>query len=127
MLGPLDFRKRAAGLYNADHKEQHKQCVAYGFQRSVYAQNNAPYPAALEVLWRLGDYLPYLLQFIVPNVKRVNYVVYYPVAAVHLPCSRQPVIRFRISLANVIMIPPANVRNPLARWLGSWLLRLRPI
>ena len=37
-----------------------------------------------------------------------------------------PVIIFNISFVNVIMIPPARVRNPLARCDGSWLLRDSP-
>ena len=38
----------------------------------------------------------------------------------------QPVIRFSISFAKVMMIPPATVRKPLALCEGSWLLRLSP-
>lgn len=37
-----------------------------------------------------------------------------------------PVISVRISLVNVIITPPARVRNPFARCEGSWLLRERP-
>ena len=32
----------------------------------------------------------------------------------------QPVIRVKISFAKVMMTPPARVKNPLERWLGSW-------
>ena len=44
-----------------------------------------------------------------------------------VPLENQPVMSVRISLANVITTPPAKVRKPLARWLGSWLFRERPI
>ena len=37
-----------------------------------------------------------------------------------------PVIRFRISFVKVIIIPPANVRNPFALWDGSWDFRDKP-
>ena len=36
------------------------------------------------------------------------------------------IIKSRISLANVIITPPASVRNPFALWLGSWLFKDRP-
>ena len=35
-------------------------------------------------------------------------------------------MRFSISLANVMMMPPARVKNPLARCDGSWLLSDNP-
>ena len=45
----------------------------------------------------------------------------------HCRYSNQPVIRVKISFANVITTPPARVRKPLARWLGSWDFRDKPI
>ena len=38
-----------------------------------------------------------------------------PVGTAHQP----PVIRVRISFVNVMTMPPATVRIPLARWLAS--------
>lgn len=37
----------------------------------------------------------------------------------HMPYY-QPVIRVRISLAKVMITPPARVKKPLERWDGSW-------
>jgi hypothetical protein len=42
-------------------------------------------------------------------------------------CEYYPVIKVKISLAKVIITPPARVRNPLALWDGSWLFRDKPI
>lgn len=42
------------------------------------------------------------------------------------PISQPPVIRVSISLVKVMIMPPARVRNPLDRWLGSWLWRESP-
>jgi len=44
-----------------------------------------------------------------------------------LGCPSYPTIIFRISFANVMITPPARVRNPLALWLGSWLFKDNPI
>jgi len=57
--------------------------------------------------------------------------------SLHLPSGRslrpplfrkpdQPTMRLRISFAKVMTTPPARVRKPLERWLGSWDWKLRP-
>ena len=49
-----------------------------------------------------------------------------PVSYTHLDVYKRQVMRSRISLAKVITRPPASVRKPWLRWLGSWLCKDRP-
>ena len=59
MFGLFDFCKRAAGFHHADHKEKHKQCKSDSLYCAVNIYDYIPNCAALELLWRLGDELPY--------------------------------------------------------------------
>ena len=49
-----------------------------------------------------------------------------PAVSFYLFSEAYAMIRSRISLANVMITPPASVRNPFALWLGSWLFKDSP-
>ena len=51
----LQLSKAATGFHDADHEEQHQQGIADGLESAVDIQNDAPDPAALEVLRRHAD------------------------------------------------------------------------
>ena len=49
-----------------------------------------------------------------------------PAVSFYLFSEAYAMIRSRISSANVMITPPASVRNPFALWLGSWLFKDSP-
>ena len=131
MLRPFHFIQTGAGSRHSYQEKQNEQGKPDGLYCSVDVQDHLPDPAALEGLRRCGEKLPDFRQLFVPRVQCILEVLYYPVIT-HRPSPPESLyffdffiaashymIMFRISFVNVMMIPPASVRNPLARALGS--------
>ena len=112
-----------------------------------YWQSHSRLSPAFEIFRRLGNDLPDFCQFAVPCVQGVLKVLNHPVITqntfllsgrsrtdrfrpVPLPgywMFSYPAINVRISFANVMITPPASVRNPFARCDGSWDFKDSPI
>ena len=60
VFGLLDLCEVAAGTHHAHDKEQHEQGKPYRLQCTVDVNNDFPYRTAFEILWGLGNELPYL-------------------------------------------------------------------
>ena len=56
-------------FHHADNKEQNEQGKPYRLYRTVDIDNHIPNRAALELLGRLRNKLPYLSKFVVPSFK----------------------------------------------------------
>ena len=125
VFGAFHFHKAAAGLYHTDGEKQHEQPVPDGLQRAVDTDHDRPHLPAAKGLWAFGQQLPDLGQFAVPGVEGGVEVVYDPAIA-HMASppwfwfynalarfyAPVPMIKSKISFANVMTSPPASVRNP---------------
>src|SRR5699024_1910977 len=114
-------------------KEQHQQPIRDGLQRAVDAGHHAPHCTTVVADRADRQHPPDFIELVVPGVEGIGQVVDDPVivrtaSPPSLPWhGHGPTIRSRISFANVIIMPPASVRKPWLRWLGSWLCSDRPI
>ena len=77
----LHICKTAAGLYHSHNEKQDEQGKSYRLYRTVDIYNHSPNAAALEVLRRGRDELPYFSEFLIPSFKGVLKVLNNPVIA----------------------------------------------
>ena len=77
----IDLCKTAAGLYHSHNEKQDEQGKSYRLYRTVDIYNHSPNAAALEVLRRGRDELPYFSEFFIPSFKGVLKVLNNPVIA----------------------------------------------
>ena len=78
-LMEVDLCKVTAGTHHAYDEKQHEQGKPDSLQRTVDIYNHIPYRTALELLWGLGNELPYFSQLLIPSIQGVLQVLYDPV------------------------------------------------
>ena len=79
MFGLFDLCERAAGFHHADNKEKHKQRKSDSLYCAVNIYDYIPNCAALELLWGLGNELPYFRQLFVPSPQSILQVLHNPI------------------------------------------------